>query len=282
MTAPDRRLTPATERIALDCLRGILQRPAYTPGQPVRLAVPLADLCRAPGGARDRQLNFGADLVLLEQVDGWAFVQAAADGYCGWVRAEGLDRQMPAITHRVSAPATHVYAEPNMKTPESMRLSLGARLSVIAMQNGFARLAQGGWVPAQHISDRPERDPATMAERFLGTPYLWGGNSRCGIDCSGLAQAALAACAVPCPGDSDLQEAAFAPADDRVRRNDLLFWPGHVALALDGERMVHATAFAMAVIVEPIAQAIARIDAAGQGPFRGARRPSLAAQARFP
>ena len=283
MTAPsDRRLTPATERVALDSLRGTLRRPTYTPGEPMRLAAPLADLCRAPDGARDRQLNFGADLVLLEQVDGWAFVQAAADGYCGWVRAEGLSRQMPAITHRVSAPATHVYAEPDMKTPESLCLSLGARLSVTATQGGFARLAEGGWVPAQHISDRPDRDPAAVAERFLGTPYLWGGNSRCGIDCSGLVQAALAACAVPCPGDSDMQETAFPEAGERIRRNDLLFWPGHVALALDGERMIHATAFAMAVIVEPIAQATARIDAAGQGPFRGARRPSLAAQARFP
>ena len=155
MTAPaDRRLIPATERVALESLRGILERPAYTPGQPMRLVAPLADLCRAPGGARDRQLNFGADLVQLEQAGGWAFVQAAADGYCGWVRAEGLSRQMPAVTHRVTAPATHVYAEPDMKTPESMRLSLGARLSVIAMRDGFARLAQGqivkGWIECPH------------------------------------------------------------------------------------------------------------------------------------
>jgi len=284
MTAPmtDRRLTPATERVALESLRGILQRPAYTPGRPVRLAAPLADLCRAPQGARDRQLNFGADLTLLDQLEGWAFVQAAADGYCGWLRADGLSQQMPEITHRVSAPATHVYAEPDMKTPELMRLSLGARLSVAAMQGNFARLAQGGWVPAQHISDRPGGDPAAVAELFLGTPYLWGGNSRCGIDCSGLVQAALGACALPCPGDSDMQESAFPAAGDGIRRNDLLFWPGHVGMALDGERMIHATASAMAVIVEPIAQALARIEAAGQGPFRGARRPSLAARTPFP
>jgi len=280
--ATDRRLTPATERIALESLRETLSRPAYTPGHPMRLAAPLADLCRSPGGRRDRQVNFGADLLLLEQLDGWAFVQAMADGYCGWLPAETLSQQVPAITHRVGAPATHVYAGPDLKTPDLMRLSLGARLAVTDIRDGFAQLAQGGWVPVQHISDRPADDPAAVAERFLGTPYLWGGNSRCGVDCSGLVQAALAACAMPCPGDSDMQEAAFPVAEGAIRRNDLLFWPGHVALAMDGGQMIHATAFAMAVIVEPIAQAMARIDAAGQGPFRGARRPVLAAQGQFP
>lgn len=280
--AMDRRLTPATERIALESLRGVVLRPAYTPGRPVRLAVPLADLCRAPQGPRDRQVNFGADLTLLDQQRDWAFVQAAADGYCGWLRAGDLGQDLPAITHRVSAPATHVYAQPDLKARELMSLSLGARLSVTALQAGFARLAQGGWVPVQHISDQPASDPGAVAQTLLGTPYLWGGNSRWGIDCSGLAQAALSACALPCPGDSDLQEAAFPPAADGIRRNDLLFWPGHVALALDGQNMIHATAFAMAVIPEPIKQAIARIDAAGQGPFRGARRPPLAATGQFP
>ncbi len=278
----DRRLTAATDRIALDCLRGLIERPAYTPGRPVRLSAALADLCRAPAGPRDRQLNFGADLTLLDERDGWAFVQAALDGYCGWVRAEHLGGSLPAITHRVGAAATHVYSGPDLKTPETASLSLGARLSVTARENGFAQLAQGGWVPVQHLSDRPARDPAAVAERLIGTPYLWGGNSRAGIDCSGLVQAALGACAAPCPGDSDMQEAAFPPVSDQIRRNDLLFWPGHVALALDDRQMIHATAFAMAVIIEPIDRAIARIEAAGHGPFHGARRPLLAAASAFP
>lgn len=268
----DRRLTPATDRLALESWRDRLERPAYTQGRPARLAAPLADLCRAPGGARDRQLNYGADLTVIDETEGWAFVQARADGYCGWVAARALTDEMPQITHRVSAPATHVYPEPNLKTPETASLSLGARLSVTDFRDGFAELAQGGWVPAQHVTDRPASDPGAVAESLLGTPYLWGGNSRWGIDCSGLAQAALTACAIACPGDSDLQQAAF-PETDRIRRGDLLFWPGHVALALDEARMIHATAFSMSVIIEPIAQAIARIDASGQGPFRGARRP---------
>ena len=279
----DRRLTPATERVSLDSLRDSLTRPAYTAGKPARLAVPLADLCRAPQGARDRQVNFGADLLVIDQQDGWAFVQAAADGYCGWLRAEALDHDdLPAITHRVSAPATHVYSGPDLKTPEIMGLSLGARLSVAGVQGGFARLARGGWVPVQHIADQPAADPATVAETLLGTPYLWGGNSRWGIDCSGTAQAALLACGIACPGDSDMQQAAFPEVQDDIRRNDLLFWPGHVAMALDASRMIHATGFAMAVIIEPIALAVARIDAAGQGPFRGARRPPANASGPFP
>ncbi len=280
--AADRRLTPATQRIALDSLRGQLDRPAYTPGTPARLSVPLADLCRAPDGARDRQVNFGADLLVIDEQAGFSFVQAQADGYCGWIATAALAPATAAITHRVSAAATHVYPRPDMKTREITSLSLGARLAVVAVQDGFARLAQSGWVPVQHITDQPALDPAAVAESLIGTPYLWGGNSRWGIDCSGLAQAALTACAVPCPGDSDMQQTEFAPVPDAIRRGDLLFWPGHVAMAMDGERMIHATAWKMAVVIEPIAQAMARIDAAGQGPFRGARRPVLAARAAFP
>ena len=280
--APDRRLTPATDRIALESMRGVIDRPAYTPGRPMRLAVPLADLLRAPGGGRDRQVNFGADLTLIDEQDGWSFVQAALDGYCGWLKSGDLGPATAPITHRVHAPATHINSEPNLKRPDLAGLSLGARLSVTGLQDGFAGLADGGWVPVQHISDQPAQDPAEVALTLLGTPYLWGGNSRWGIDCSGLAQAALAACAAPCPGDSDLQRAAFPVAEGEIRRNDLLFWPGHVALALDSGRMIHATGSAMAVIVEPIEAAIARIDAAGQGPFLGARRPPLAATATFP
>lgn len=277
----DPRITPSTDRIALDTLRGVLARPSYVPGNPMRLAAPLVDLCRKPGGARDRQVNYGADLVLIDEQDGWAFVQAFADGYCGWLPADTLGQQGPAVTHRVSAPATHVYPEPNMKTRETASLSLGARLAVIAQQNGFARLAQGGWVPLQHLSDKPAEDPASVAETLLGTPYLWGGNSRAGIDCSGLAQAALTACGIACPGDSDMQQSVF-PAVEDISRNDLLFWRGHVAIALDDTRMIHATAFTMSVVIEPIQTAIDRIDAAGHGPCLGAHRPLQSMRAAFP
>lgn len=274
----DRRTTPATDRAALaGC--GI-DRDVITAGALMRVAVPLTDVLRAPGGARDRQMNFGADFNVIEQRDQWAFGQAAADGYCGWVRSDVLSDQRPAITHRVGAPATHVYPAPTFKDREICSLSLGARLSVTQIDGGFAQLATGGYVPVQHITEHPADDPVEVARGLLGTPYLWGGNSRGGIDCSGLAQAALLACGIACPGDSDLQQAAF-PAVEDIARGDLLFWPGHVAMAMDADRMIHATASKMAVITEGIADAIARIDASGDGPFLGARRP-LARLAAFP
>lgn len=268
----DRRLTPATDRVALDSLRGRLDRPAYVPGRPARLSVPLADVRACPAGARDRQVSFGTDLTVIEDRDGWCFVQSGLDGYCGWLAAHELTDDLSPVTHRVTAPATHVYVAPDIKQPDLYGLSLGARLSVVDITGGFARLATGGFVPAMHVGDTPADDPVTVAESLLGTPYLWGGNSRWGIDCSGLVQAALTACAVPCPGDSDLQRKAFAGTDS-IRRGDLLFWPGHVAMAVSADLMIHATAWSMAVIHEDIDAARTRIDAAGQGPFLGAHRP---------
>lgn len=282
MSLTDRRLTPATDRVALDSLRGLLERPAYVAGTPARLTVAVADICRAAAGARDRQCNFGADLTVIEERDGWSFVQAALDGYCGWVETRFLDRDLPAITHRVAAPATHLYPEPNLKQREIGALSVGARVCVVETQGKFSRLATGGWVPSMHLARDAADDPCAVAESLAGTPYLWGGNSRWGIDCSGLAQASLIGAGIACPGDSDMQEKAFPKVEGPFRRGDLLFWPGHVAMALDATRMIHATAFVMGVIIEDIDTAVARIDAAGDGPFLGARRPEPAKRAVFP
>ncbi|MFC0339668.1 C40 family peptidase [Paracoccus niistensis] len=275
----DRRLTPATDRVAL---RGSgIAREALTDGRPMRLAASVADLLRAPGGARDRQLLQGADVTLIDERDGWGFVQAAADGYCGWVALSALTGVRPVITHRATAAATHLYPAPDFKQPERTSLPMGARLAVTGIDGRFARLAEGFFVPAQHISDTPAEDPTEVALRLIGTPYLWGGNSRWGIDCSGLAQAALHGAGIACPGDSDLQREAF-PETSMIQRGDLLFWPGHVAMALDAATMIHATAWTMSVITEDISAAIARIDAAGDGPFLGARRPRLDDRIAFP
>ncbi len=276
MTSPrlDPRTTPATERVALSSLRGVLDRPAYTDGTVMRVAVPLAELCRTPGGARDRQLNFGSDVLVIDEggEHGWVFVQRLQDGYCGWTTEAALTDRRPPLTHRVSAPATHLYPAPDMKTHQIFVLSIGARLSVEGIEGKFARLATGGYVPVQHIIDHDEADPVAVALRLVGTPYLWGGNSDWGIDCSGLVQAALWSCGIDCPGDTDLQQAAGVAVEGEPQPGDLMFWPRHVAMAIGDGRMVHANAHAMAVSIEEIAAAQARIAAAKEGPYLGARR----------
>lgn len=271
----DRRLTPANARVALDSLRGIVDAPLYTPGEPAWLRQGVADLLRAPGGARDRQLLWGDAVTVIDLQDGWAFLQAAKDGYCGYLPESALSITPQPATHWVATPGTHLYAGPKVQHRELAALPLGARLCVTGIGGDWAETPDG-WVPAMHLRPLGDwaADPATVAQGLLHTPYLWGGNSRAGIDCSGLAQIAFHACGLPLPGDSDLQAQAGHPLAEGapLRRNDLLFWKGHVAVALSPDRMIHATAAAMAVIEEDIAAATARIAASGGGPVTHRRR----------
>ena len=261
----DWRLTPATERVALAGWRDRVQAPAYVPGEPARLAVPLADLCRRPGGGRERQVLMGDALVLVERHDGWCFVQAAKDGYCGWL-PEAAVAPARAPTHWIAAPASHLYPEARVQAQEIAALPFGARLTVTGQSGAFAQTPEG-FVPAQHL--RPLgawfSDPVAAAALLLGTPYLWGGNSRAGIDCSGLVQAALLSCGLACPGDADMQQRLGDEigAGAALRPGDLLFWTGHVAMVADATRIIHATGHAMAVVFEETGAALARIAAAG-------------------
>jgi cell wall-associated NlpC family hydrolase len=271
----DRRLTPANGRVAHVSLKGRVAADRYVAGAPARVAAPLADLLARPGGPRDRQVLMGERLTVLDRHAGFAFVQAEKDGYCGYL-AEAVLAKDRAATHWVAAPATHLYRAPDLKTPEAALLTMGARLSVVAEHPRFLETAEGLFAPRPHLRPVGEwlADPAAVAESLLGTPYLWGGNSRSGIDCSGLVQAALLACGIPCPGDSDLQMALGQPLapDAPVERGDLLFWKGHVAMAVDDRTLIHANAHHMAVAYEPLAAAIARIEVQGNGPVIARRR----------
>ncbi len=269
----DWRLTPATARIAHVSLRGIVAAPAYAEGEALEVVVPVADLARSPGGGRERQLLLGEGVLVLDRDGGWAFGQSARDGYCGWVPSFALGPPT-APTHRVASLGTHLYPEPRLQARASGSLTMGARLRVDAVQGAFA-VTPAGCVPAAHL--RPlgevETDPLAVAAQFLHVPYLWGGNTRDGLDCSGLVQAALLACGVPCPGDSDLQRALGRPAEGPPRRGDLLFWQGHVAWVADAGTILHANGHHMAVEYENLEAAKARIAAAGGGPVAVHRKP---------
>lgn len=272
----DRRDTAANGRVALAALRGQVDSESWVEGTPMRVTAPLVDLCAAPDGARDRQMIHGDRVRVLETRAGWAFLRRDKDGYCGYAASAALGPDH-ATTHWVATPGTHLYPTPSLKTRESLWLTLGAELAIRPGSDRFAETAGGLFVPRNHLrrlDDRPT-DPAAIAELFLGTPYLWGGNSRAGIDCSGLVQAALLACGLPCPGDSDQQWTRLGtplPQGARLRRNDLLFWKGHVALALDPDHLIHANGAAAAVSVEPIAACLARIRATEGDTFLGLKR----------
>lgn len=241
---------------------------------PRQVIVPLTDLCRSPGGPRDRQLLMGAGVDVLREEGAWSYVQAQADGYCGHVLSNVLSAPLEA-THRITAAGSHAYAQPDFKSRDLMALSVGSLLTVTDTTDFFVQTSIG-YIPEQHVTalTEPESDPVSVAARLLGTPYLWGGNSRFGIDCSGLVQAACSLCDIPCPGDSDMQEdelGSLLPPSTPVARGDLLFWKGHVAMVFDSETLIHANAHAMATVLEPIEGAIQRITAS-DGPVTAHRR----------
>jgi cell wall-associated NlpC family hydrolase len=201
--------------------------------------------------------------------DGWAWGQLAGDGYVGYLPAGALGAPGPPPTHKVTALRTFVFPGPSIKLPPREMLSLGCRLTIARTDDMFAITATGGHVPLVHVApaETMESDFVAVAERFLRTPYLWGGKSSLGIDCSGLVQLALGACGIACPRDTDMQEKALGsalalpPDPAQLRRGDLMFWKGHVAIVRDEATFVHANGHAMAVTVEPIAPAIDRIRA---------------------
>lgn len=275
---PDPRLTPARADLAAAELEGRVEAMRFVTGASRRVAVPVAALRRRPAGDAplDTEALFGESVrVFEEDAEGWSWVQLEADRYVGYVPSEALAAPGPAPTHKVAALRTFVFPGPDIKLPPREALVMGSRVTVRDLTGGFAVTAEG-YLPAAHVAPLAEHeaDFVAVAERFLGVPYLWGGRSSLGLDCSGLVQTALAATGVAAPRDSDMQEKAVGqevPLDAPPRRGDLLFWPGHVGIAADGATLLHANAFHMAVAREPIADALARIAAAGL-PLRALRR----------
>jgi cell wall-associated NlpC family hydrolase len=268
----DPRVTPARPDLAAKHLEGKVAAERFVAGEVRELIEPQAPMrrSRSPDAALDTEALKGERVTVYESEEGWAWGQLAADGYVGYLPANALTPVGPAVTHKVTALRTLVFPGPNIKLPPIEALPFGARIVVTRSAPPFAVTKSGGCVPARHLSslDEYERDPVAVAERFLGTPYLWGGKTALGLDCSGLVQVALRACGINCPRDSDMQERALgaAVADGNLstlQRGDLLFWKGHVALLRDPSTLIHANAHHMAVAIEPIAEAVRRIQAAG-------------------
>ncbi len=273
----DKRITPANDRVVAEWLAD--SYPNLRPVTPERfyVSVPVADLSCTLAGTRDRQVIYGETFDVLDRRDGQAFGIAIAADYVGWVPETALrpeDRRGDPVDW-VSSRMTHAYTQPDFKSPECCLLSAGSRLAIGTEEGRFTE-TELGWVPTAHLTHDNAEGLAQVAELFLGTPYLWGGNSALGIDCSGLIKIALTLCGHECPGDTDLQEKALGDtlSDEPPERGDLFFWKGHVAMATDAQTLIHANVHHMAVAYEPIDTAIARIRDQGDGPVT--RRARLA------
>ncbi len=246
----------------------------FVEGTTREVVAPQAAVRRAPSpeAPLDTEALKGERVTVYETTDeGWVWGQLTGDNYVGYLPAGALDACGSPPTHRVVVPRTLVFPGPSIKLPPIETLSFGSALAIARTEPPFAVTTANGYLPLRHLSGigTTESDFVAVAERFLGVPYLWGGKTSLGIDCSGLVQVALTAAGHACWRDSDMQERtlgrpiAIKSKSSNLKRGDLLFWDGHVAVVRDRATLIHANAFHMAVAIEPIAQALRRIEAAG-------------------
>jgi len=224
------------------------------------------------GSVAVSELLAGEGFDVFELANDWAFGRSVADAYVGWVRADALVPRRDAALVMVTARLTPVFATADIKAPVVMELPFGARVAGAAGAHFFA--CDVGFIHNRHLAAAPAT-PIEVARLFTGAPYLWGGRTPLGVDCSGLVQAALAACGVAAPRDSDQQRDGLGVAvafNDR-EAGDLVFFPGHVGILATRDRLFHANAHWMATVEEPLADVVVRLHAAGVAePVTGVRR----------
>ena len=273
MRALDPRVTPVRADLAAKHLEGVVTARRFVEGRVFEVIEPQAPLRgepRSDAPLTTEALKGERVTVYDSNAEGFAWGQLEADNYVGWLPSDALAPLGAAPTFKVAALRALVFPGPDIKLQPIEALPFGAKLAVARMDGRMAVTQTGFYVPEAHLRPISEYEPdfVAVAERFLGTPYLWGGKTALGLDCSGLVQIALTACGVACPRDSDMQEEALGKpvavsGEPDLKRGDLLFWKGHVAIARDRATLVHANAFHMAVAIEPTTEAIARIGKTG-------------------
>lgn len=278
----DRRLNAFRPDLADIALKGQVEAERFVASEPAMIAQAVIALRPRPDLSIgiDTELLMGEQVRVFERTGGWAWVQAVDDGYVGYLPEDALG-PIVAPTHIVNAPRTFVYSGADLRFPTRTALSMGSRLTISgeAETRGtrYLLLADGGALVARHLrplSDPPAPDYVSVAALLLETPYLWGGKSGFGIDCSGLVQLAMLMAGHAAPRDSDMQASRLGTPIDRneLRRGDLVFWKGHVAIMEDETTMIHANGNTMSVARETLAAAIKRIGWL-YGEPTGYRRP---------
>jgi len=271
MSMPDKRLNPYRDDIAADFLKGQVESRSFTEGVKHCIKAPLANLHHEPSStsAIDSQALMGDCFTVFEEKNGWSWGQLQSDGYVGYIESVFLDQWTVPPTHRVNVLRTFLYPGPNMKLVSQGFVTLNAGVNITSFEGDFARTMQGHYIFKEHLSPWSTPlayDYVKIAELFIATPYLWGGRSSIGIDCSGLVQMSLTASGKPALRDTDMQERTIGVpvefSDDLsgLKRGDLVFWKGHVAIMASSSTILHATAHHMMTFKEPLAKADKRIQ----------------------
>jgi cell wall-associated NlpC family hydrolase len=258
----DKRVTAARADLAASHLKGVVDAPRFADGEKFSIAVGRTSLRVRPSddAAQDSELLFGEAFTMYDRSNGWAWGQAANDLYVGYVKDTALAPPF-ATQAKVTALLAPVFSRADLKTPVRDLLPMNAAVPVLEHSGDYVRIGDGRYLHQRHLGPA-EKDFVAVAEHFLGAPYVWGGKTAAGLDCSGLIQAALQAVEKAAPRDTDMMEKALGDAVSQsdIRRGDLVFWKGHMGVMLDETRLLHANAFHMAVAIEPLADAIARIE----------------------
>ena len=263
----DRRTNAFRADLAAEHLRDKVEASHYSVGHQARVTAANASLHRGPdhGLPVETQLIYGDDVTVYDEAGNWAWVQNNRDGYVGYLPGGCLSSDMQQPTHKVTALATFAYGQPSLKTPLPYKLFMNARLRVVGEHDDFLELADGRFVHQRHIGaiDEVADDFVTVAERYVEVPYLWGGRTSDGIDCSGLVQVAYELAGLACPRDSDMQQKLDGRTIDlggmeEMQRGDLVFWNGHVAIMVCDAMLLHANAHHMKVSVEPFHSVVTR------------------------
>lgn len=277
----DRRVTPARPDLAAMHLKNVVAASRYVEGAIFQVRESVIDMRRdpRPDCAVDTQLLYGERVTLYDEEEGWGWVQAARDAYVGWVALNALWSRNDPPTHRVTVARTFIYPGPSIKLPPITAMPLGGDVTIIDERGDFLVTPEQGFIWRAHLAplDRPAADFVAVAEMFIGAPYLWGGKSSLGVDCSGLVQISLLASGVNAPRDSDMQAAAlgeFLAPDATLQRGDFVFWKGHVGIMRDPVTLLHANGTHMLVSSELLALVRERNLAAGAGDITGFRRLS--------
>lgn len=269
----DRRVTPARPDLAASHLKGAVEAPRFADGERFSIAVGRASLRARPSGdaAQDSELLFGEIFTVYDRAHGWAWGQAANDLYVGYVREEAL--AAPFVPQaKVGALLAPLFPAPDLKTPVCDLLPMNAAVAVLEQSGDYVRIAEGRYLHQRHLAPA-DKDFVTVAERFLGVAYVWGGKTAAGLDCSGLVQTALQATGKAAPRDTDMMEKALGESVplSGLQRGDLVFWKGHMGVMLDEDWLLHANAYHMEVAIELLEGATARIEKIA-GPVTSVRR----------